>query len=486
MTDIHHIPTGQELDTLLDQQPQFDLDAVKRRTFSRIGGEAGPSGAKRLPFRGILIAAVICILSISAVAAADYATEGRLSMALGIRREPAAEAVPGPGPTAEPAADAETPVRETAPPAQPAEPEPVEPPELDGQIAGALQVDTVQTQRLRPAVQAVEQTAEDRDIRMTVLQTLGDPSCLYVKLRFDFPEGSPLASIGQDQGRNLDRQFEHADLIFENMFSYAYGWYVLESSETSVTYLLKISNTSDSLNGQTVTVSFENFGSPHQYTEDEVLHLAGESGKPFTTIIRPDGSMLWDAAEEDVAALSAEVVAVPVSLPDGFTASRRADGNTVVTYDGLHGDQMTDVYWVHNFDTVIEGKWEQSWTLSYQDTSLYWEGETTLFHPALTVTGLRVSPLSWDMSLTARELTEDALTWGLLPDRFSVQLRRRDGSLADISAAANSGRGGRSYEFTEDGLYTISEMTVGAGFDQPIDLTDAAAIIIDGVEFPIS
>lgn len=486
MTEIHHIPTGQELDTLLDQQPQFDLDAVKRRTFSRITGETGPSGAKRLPFRGILIAAVICILSISAVAAADYATEGRLSMVLGIRREQAAEAVPGPGPTAEPAADAETPVQETAPPVQLAEPEPAEPPELDEQIAGALQISQPQAQRLRPAVQAVEQTAEDQDIRMTVLQTLGDPACLYVKLRFDFPEGSPLASIGQDQGRNLNLQFEHVDLIFENMFSYAYGWYVLESSETSVTYLLKISNTSDSLNGQTVTVSFENFGSPHQYTEDEVLHLAGESGKPFTTIIRPDGSMLWDATEEDVAALSAEVMAVPVSVPDGFTATRRADGNIVVSYDGLHGDQMTDAYWVHNFETVIEGKWEQSWTLSYQDTSLYWAGEAGLFHPALTVTGVRLSPLSWDMSLTARELTEDALTLGLVPDRVSMQLRRRDGSLTDISAAAHDGRLNSSGELTEDGPYTITEMTTGGRFDQPIDISDAAALIIDGVEFPIS
>lgn len=480
MTEIHHIPTGQELDTLLGQQPQFDLDAVKRRTFSRITEEPGPSGTKRLPFRGILIAAVICILSISAVAAADYATEGRISTALGIRKE-YAEPAPGPEPMPEaPPAQEVTPLLQ---PAEPPEPEPVEPPELDGQLAGVLQISQSQAQRLRPAVQAVEQTAEDRDIRMTVLQTLGDPSCLYVKLRFDFPEGSPLASIGQS--KDLTRQFEHVDLTFEDMYSYSWSWFVLDSDETSVTYLLRISNASDRLNGQTATLSFENYGSPHMYTEDEVLHLIGEAGKPFTTIIRPDGSMLWDAAEEDVAALSAEVTAVPVSLPDGFTAERRADGSTVVSYDGLHGDQMADAYWVPGFDTVLEGKWEQSWTLSYQDTSLYWEGEASLFDPSLTMTSFRLSPLSWEGVFTTREPTGDdgAASALLYLHRWTLQLRRRDGSLTDISMEYGGGGWG---EVEQDGDYTVTTMQYGSRFDQPIDLTDAVSIIIDGVEFPIS
>lgn len=480
----NHIPTEQELDALLAGQPPFDPDAVKRRTLARIGAvPERPRRSLRTPIRGLLIAAAICALSISAVTAADYATEGRISTALGIRREPVEQAA-----APEPAAVPE-PVQELAAPAQPAEPEPEpvpepEPPELDGQIAAALQVDAAQAQQLRPAVQAVEQTAEDQDIRMTVLQTLGDPACLYVKLRFDFPEGSPLASIGQAQGRYLDRQFETADLTFEDLYSYAYSWTVLESDETSVTYLLRIFNASSRLNGQTVTVTFENYGSPHLYTEDEVLHLAGKAGEPFTTIIRPDGSMLWDAAEEDLAAVSAEVTAAPLSLPDGFTATRRADGNIVVSYDGLHGDQMTDVYWVPRFDTVIEGTWEVSWTLSYQDTSLYWEGETTLFNPALTASSLRLSPLSWEIEMTAREPAGDALMSGLVPYSYSMQLRRRDGSTEDISLVGSGLVHGRSAA-TEDGLYTVTELGLGDKFDQPIDLTDVTAIIIDGVEFPL-
>lgn len=475
----HHIPTEEQLDSLLARQPQFDLDAVKRRTLSRVGAVPERPRRLRAPFRGLLIAAMICLLSISAVAAADYATEGRISSALGIRREPAAETVVEPEPVAEP----EPPVPEP-PPVQIAEPEPepVEPPELDEQIAAALQVDTAQAQRLRPAVQAVEQTAEDQDIRMTVLQTLGDPSCLYVKLRFDFPEGSPLAAAGAVKKEDLARQFERVDLSFEDMYSYTYSWHLLESNGTSATYLLKISNTSHSLSGQTVTITFENYGSPHMYTEDEVLHLAGDAGKPFTTIIHPDGTLLWDAGEEDLAAVSGEVTAVPVSVPDGFTVTRRADGNIVVSYDGLHGNQIADVYWVPRFDTVIEGKWEQSWTLSYQDTSLYWTGEVSIFSPSLTVTRVRISPLSWDLELTARELTGDALGSGLLfNEKFTMRLCRKDGSFTDLSIDEC----GSSGKHREDGLYTITDMNFHSRFDQPVDLTDVTAVIIDGVEFPL-
>lgn len=475
----HQIPTEWELDALLDGQPQFDLDAVKRRTLSRTEAAPERPRRRRAPLRGLLIAAVICVLSISAVTAADYATEGRISTALGIRREPVAETAVEP----ETPAEAEPPVQEAAPVQIAApEPEPAEPPELDEQVAAALQVDTAQARRLRPAVQAVERTAEDQDIRLTVLQTLGDPSCLYVKLRFDFPAGSPLASIGQGEVWGPKRQFEDFSVEIEGT-GYSYGCTVLEENETSVTYLMEITGFHDSgLNGQPVTVTVKNYGMPHQYTEDEVLHLAGEAGKPFTTIIYADGSMLWEATEEDVAAVSAQVVAVPVSLPAGFTVTRRADGNIVVSYDGLHGDQIEDAYWVPRFDTIIEGTWELSWTPLYQDTSLYWEGQASIFSPALTVTGLRVSPLSWEMDMTARELTGEALAWELLPYSWTMQLRRQDGSLTDIPMR----RAATSYKPTEDGLYTVTEMTTGQSFDQPIDLSDVAAVVIDGVEFPLS
>lgn len=460
-------PTEQELDILLDQQPQFDLEAVKQRTLSRTGTVPGHPSRKHAPLRGILIAAVLCALSISAVTAADYATEGRLTMALGIRSQ-AQETV------AEPTRETGAPPVEekpAAPTAPPEEPQP-EPPELDEQIAGTLQIDQVQAQRLRPAVQAVEQTAEDQDIRMTVLQTLGDPSCLYIKMRFDFSADSPMSG---------DLKFENLRISLEGVDGYSYPCSILERTETSVTYLMQVTHIgSEDLNGRTATVTFENYGLPHTYVEDEVLHLAGEAGKPYTTILRPDGTMLWDATAEDVAALPAETERL-AEPPAGFTASRRADGSTVVTYDGAHGDQIVDAYWVPRFDATITGKWEQSWTLSYQDTSQYWTGRQTLFDPRLTATKLRISPLSWQMDFIAEDITPEE-SFALLPlSGLSSQLRHRDGSLTNLTMDYSSGEVKRKPDSD-----TTLLIAAGGPFEPSIDLSDVTAVVINGIDFPLS
>ena len=239
----NRIPTEQELDALLDRQPPFNLEAVKVRTLSRIGEQAGQPVKRRTPLRCFLIAAVICALSVSAVTAADYVTAGRLSAALGIRK-PAEEQVSEPAPPPE----AETPPVHTEKPAPAPEPEPApEPPELDAQIAGALQVSQGQAQRLRPAVQAVEQTAEDQDVRMTVLQTLGDPACLYIKLRFDFPEEVPASEY---------LEFDTFNVSFDGADGYSWSEKVLERTDRSIIYLLTVKlYGQEDLNGQTVTVT---------------------------------------------------------------------------------------------------------------------------------------------------------------------------------------------------------------------------------------
>ena len=43
----NRIPTEQELDALLDRQPPFNLEAVKVRTLSRIGEQAGQPAQRR-------------------------------------------------------------------------------------------------------------------------------------------------------------------------------------------------------------------------------------------------------------------------------------------------------------------------------------------------------------------------------------------------------------------------------------------------------
>lgn len=468
MTKIH-IPTEQELDALLDQQPRFDLDAVKHRTLSRIGNEAEQPRKRRLPLRSLLIAAVVCILSAGVVAAADYATDGQITKALGIRK-PEVQAVTPPEPEKAPMPEEKEPLTQPTKP----KPTPETPPELDAQVAEALSIPKEQAQQLRPAVQKVGQTAEDQGVRMTVLQTLGDPACLYIKLRFDFPE--TVTAGGYLKFDSLNISLEDAD---------GYGWreIILEQDDRSITYLLSTHfYGGDSLNGQTITVTAENYGHPHQYTANEAVQLAGEAGKPYTSILYPDGTIDWEVTEEDLAALPPEAEPT-VIYSEGFTISVRTDGSKVVTYDGEHGDQTLTVYLAPNFDAVVAGKWEQSWTLSYQDLSTYWKGEAELFDPRLTLTELRLSPLSWEARFTAREPQGEVLGFGLLYGKeWNVRLRRRDGSLTDLPQHFNAGL---SEEGTPDGMYTVSTFSTGTVFDQPIDLTDVTAIVIDGKEFPM-
>lgn len=276
-------------------------------------------------------------------------------------------------------------------------------------------------------------------------------------------------------------EFEKLRMTFEGVDGYSYPHSILERTETSVTYLIKVTSIgAESLNGRTATVTFENYGLPHQYTEDEVIHLAGEAGKPYTTIIYPDGTMIWDATAEDIAVLPVETAQLP-EPPPGFTASRRADGSIVVTYDGAHGDQMTDAYWVPRFDAVLAGKWEQSWTISYQDTSRYWTGQQSLFRPNLTATSLRISPLSWQIAFTAENTPlESTLFSDLLPHSWPAQLRHQDGSLTDFAMTFSSG------EFRPDPASSMTTLIIaGERFDQPVDLSDVTAVLIDGKEFPL-
>jgi len=463
-------PDDHDLDALLEHSPQFHLDSVKSRTLSRIGEIKQPSSKQRTPLRYLLVAAVICVLSVSTLAT-DYAMGGPITRTLGLRKSPEIQEPPS-------AEEPQQPASLPAPQAKP-EPDPLptpEPPELDQQIADVLQISPAQSQSLRPAVQEIEQEAEDQDVRMTVLQTLGDPSCLYVKLRFDFPEAIPA---------NEQLEFDEMRFSLTEADGFAWELTILEQTPQSITYLLhaRLSGVEVPLNGMTATMSVKDYGTPHHYTEDEVIHLAGEDGVPYTTILYPDGTILRDPDESILAALPPES-SPPIVYENGFTVSRREDGAKVVTYDGKHGDQLLEnICLVPDFDPVIEGQWEQSWVLSYEDLSRYWEGEAILSDPRLTLTRLRLSPLSWDVQFSVRELTGEELGPGLVYDRIrSVQLLLEDGTVMDVPTGPLSG----SIEEMQEDIYTITSIQQGSSFEHPVDLTNVVGMVIEGREFQLS
>ena len=454
----HRIPTEQELDWLVQEMPRFDLSTVKRRTMESVR-------PRKKRQRYLLAAAVVCLLSISAMAA-DYASEGPITRALGIRKEALAvvevpEAPPSPVLT------------EPEPPTPSPAPAPQAPPPLDEALADALEIQPEHAQALRPAVQQVEKATEAQDVRMTVLQTLGDPACLYIKLRFDFPE--PVS---------LGNRFETLEVTLADGSGGRWQASVLEQDERSVTYLLSTEFYGEpALQGQTVTVTAENFGHPHLYTDEERLSLTGEQGKPYTAILYPDGTADWEATEAQLAALPPEAKPTIVRA-EGFTISLRTDGSKVITYDGEHGDQALTLFLGSDFDAVVPGKWALTWTLSYQDLSRRWQGDAPLLDTRLSLTELRVSPLSWEARFTAREALGEELGAGLLlGTNWVAQLRNKDGSLTDLPVRY---QGGLSREVSPDGTQTVSVLGMGAVFEKPMDMANAEAILFAGQEFPLT
>ena len=136
-----------------------------------------------------------------------------------------------------------------------------------------------------------------------------------------------------------------------------------------------------------------------------------------------------------------------------------------------------------DFDPIIKGQWELSWVLSYEDLSRYWVGEEILSDPRLTLTRLRLSPLSWDMQFSVRELTGQELGPGLVYDRIrSVQLLLEDGTVMDIPTGPLSG----SSDETQENIYTITSIQQGSSFEHPVDLTNVVGMVIDGREFQLS
>ena len=457
-----YIPTDQELDALLTQQPRFDLDAVKQQTLSQV--QSRPPRRRNQPLRWLCIAAVICALSASALASVTDTPIARLFFPKAqMPEEPFSQ------PTVEePIAEEPAPIPEPASEPEPEpEPEPA-PPVLDTKIAQALEVTPEQAEPLRPAAQDVQKTAENQDVAMTVLQTVGDPSTLYMTVRFDFPESVPI-------GEDLD--FKDVDILADGTRNFSYSWEVVERTASSSTYLFKLSGSDVDMLGRTITVSFSDYGRPIDEAEEYSVKFPTETAK--IVIIAPDGSINGSASIEDIAALTSPIKCS--EIPEkGSAITWYEDGTILAEYDGqnglryitidLHGDtpavQIGDD---PSFETILAGKWEQSWVANYKDLALRWNGEATLFEATAPMTALYLSPFSWQAVFFW-----DEYLYVSLPEKWDAQLRHEDGSLTDFYMDWNASHG-------QDGIVTFSET-----FTQPMDISDVTAIFINGIEFPVS
>lgn len=471
-----YFPTEQELDALLECAPVFDPEAVKRNVLTYAAGETVRPRRPKLPVRGLLIAAVACVLSVSVIAAADYVSGGRIIRALTVTKQPQqiVEAEPETVPDEETEEMSAVVQPLPKPVGQPVKPTVL--PELDEQIAEALQVTPVQKETLRPAVQNVEQTAEAQDVRMTVLQTVGDPACVYVKVRFDFPVEVPIS---------MEYGFEDIDMTFGLDGGSSGNHPVIERTENSVTYLLEshaVGLGPEGFSGKTATLSFKNYGR-EKVIGRSVVTLQTEVGKPERFIVDPQMNILANATEEDLAAISGALESTE-QLEDGFTLGHMTDGTLVLDYDGAHGVRYVSFFTDGDypevmvgdnprFDAVVEGEWSQSWVVDYQDTSLYWSGEERLLDPSLTIKSLRLSPFSWEAVFEGDELAPMKL-----PKQWEAQLLHTDGSLTDFTMKRNM-----TTSSMDGWRCTLKTVEI---FDETIELSDVKAMVINGKEFPIS
>lgn len=460
------IPTEQELDALLFESPRFDLEAVKRRTLSRI---APPQKARKdLPLRGLFIAALVCALSVSAVAA-GYVGDGQLARVFNIIRKPqveeySAEPLPDPEPVPvveEPPAPAPVPVPEPEP-----EPEP-ELPVLDEKIAAALEVTPQQAETLRPAVQNVDLTAEDREVKMTVLQSVGDMHTLYLTVRFDFPETVPVAE---------DLEFRKLKLRLDKSTSFGYSKDVLERTESSVTYLFALDGTNEPLLGQTMTVTAEDYGRD-TWVDEDCLPTFAQGEK--TMMVLPDKHIYPAATADEVAALATAPVDHTETPADGLTVDYLTDGTMVAHYDGSQGRKWFTIFHDEQprveegnlwFDIMLEGSWEQSWGLEYDALSLGWTGEVVIFEGAPPVKEITLSAFSWTTTFPQSEIMHE-----VLPEEWQAQLLHADGSVTDFPMKRTN------WYSTQDDCIIVSNQ-----FSNPIDVSGVTALIINGVEFPLT
>ena len=448
----------EQLDELLRDQPEFDLAAVKRRTMERI---AAPARRRPPLLRGLLTAALICAMSASALAAADLATNGRVTAALGLRPVPA-EQVEEPAPAEVPEAEPE-PAAVRPEPAPEPEPEIQEPPVMDHQVREALQLTEEQAERLRPAVQQGDGTSTCQDITMTVEQMTGDRNLVYIKLRFDFPEELPMSQ---------ELKFREMDFGLDSL---SWNCRAIYRTDRSVTYLLTLRPDED-LAGRDVTLTVEDFG----YEVDRGI-------EGFCVTLREGIVTCATVDETGNLTIENENLQVPEDLEweNGYASAALPDGRRQLWYDGSRGKQIlyltggefaTDAARYSDFEVLVPGKWSHTWTVAYQDLSVGWSGEAAACGGKAILRSFRISPLSWEMTAEG----DVGLMLEEWHKSFAVTLVYADGRTAELTLHGRGTSAGASYEAppgAEDGWYV---MTTSGSLETPPDLTGVIAVIYEG------
>lgn len=457
MTD-RWFPTEEELDELVPETPDFDLAAVKRRTLAR----TAPRTFRRTALRGILAAALICLLSVSALAAADRVTNGRVSAALGIVRTAEPEELPEPE---------EVPLPEPEPEPEPA-PEPEVPAyEMDEQVAQYLQVPEKQKRQLQPAGQVLGQSAEAEGVKVTLQQTVGDGRSLYVLVRAELPESVTVEPAMDFREKDTDFGTGSQD------------WKVLSREDHAITWLVSL----DAMGGfgeQDVTITLKDFGRARPWAAQETYVLV-PAGKATRCVFAPDGNGRYRVSTmgPDSTFRMGEQVYDPFP-EDWEPAVREAGGCLTKTWeDGVamalvYSEQealvrMEDTVRVTfgenldpAFDVQIPGTWTQTWTPDYQDPSKTWQLDQTA--GAVTARTLKISPLSLELELTGTiEIWTDLLVSG--EKGLSVQFQ--DGAVLELTGVSMS--------------HDESLLWVQARFPRAMDPDAVTGVTFCGLTFPV-
>ena len=492
-------PTEEELDILLPEPPAYDPEAVKRRTITRIG-ERKPLSGRRAALRGLCIAAVVCALSASALAVANYATQGGIAAAFRLKPVQAAQE-PEEKPVQEAAPATAPPREETAP--EELGPEAEEPAgpgvyEMDERVAAYLQVPETRQEELRPMGQELNLVDQAEGARMTVLQTLGDAKNLYVLLRVDFPKSFQLTAEMDFRRKSIE--LRNTDELSSTQAA-AQHWEELERTEHSITYLATVGS-SNGISSQTAVVTLEAFGRERQLPKQDA-YVQVPAGRAVQCTFVPDETGYWAAdttagsrstrtlsngavfqigdGSHDLFAAGWETAldqaggALGCRWTDGVIAVLvKSDQDALVYLDGTaktvsvtYGGEAADP----SYEVLLTDSLTQSWVLDYQNVTRIWTVEAQREDGSMAEVGtLEVSPIAMNLDLIGSQEAQVPVerTKGA---KQAVVLRFADGS-----------------EFTPPYFWEWWPelgLSIRSQFEQVIDPADVTGLTGFGMEFTL-